>query len=377
MLSKVKFEITAGLHAEFLNHLIENNFYIADVKATSFGFTGICMAADYRAIALKARKYQCRIKIVKKKGIWFKTRRLLQRKGLIIGAAVIFLSVAFSENLIWRIDVVSEDKNIVQDVYTILYQNDVYAGSYFNQDKNQMLIQKISRDVDNVAYITMNFYKGILTCKIDKTIAKLPYLENSTTGNITASMDGVIERFEVYSGFSALKAGQIVKKGDILVSSTFIDRNNELQQVMPRAFIEAYCEKSYEAFVPFEKTVDVRTGRFMEKNTFKFIKFNYEIEKSRKIPYEYYDTERVYRNLTCAGFCLPLTIEKTVYYEKNKVSVHKDINSAKTAAKLIADIIIGSDKTLIKEEAREYIYTQAEDGIKVVCRLRGYFDITA
>ena len=106
MLSKVKFEITAGLHNEFLNHIIENQFYVTDVKPTKLGFIATCLAKDFKTIAFIARKHQCRIKIIKKKGIGFKTRKLLQRKGLIAGAAVIFLSVIFFENLIWRIDVI-------------------------------------------------------------------------------------------------------------------------------------------------------------------------------------------------------------------------------------------------------------------------------
>ncbi len=376
MLNKVNFEITAGLHNEFLNYIIENQFYIIDVKPTKLGFIATCMAIDYKTIAFIARKYQCKIKIIKKKGIGFKIRKLLQRKGLIAGAAVVFLSVIFFENLIWRIDVIADDKNIIQDVYTTLYQNDVYTGAYFSQEKNQQLIQKISRDVDNVAYITMNFYKGILTCKVDKTIEKLPYLENSTTGNITASMDGVIEEIAVYDGFSNLKPGQSVQKGEILVSATFIDRNNVLQQVMPRAFIKAYCEKNYEAFVPFEKNVKVRTGRFEENISVKFVNSKFEIKKCEKKPFEVYDYERIYKNVIFLGFRLPVTIEYVRFYEKSEIPVYKDSDSAKTAAKLVADAIIESDKSLLSEEAREYTYFQTDEGVKVLCRLRGSYDIT-
>lgn len=376
MVNRVKFEITAGLYVEFLNYITDNDIYISDIKATEFGFTAYCMAKYYKKIAKAARKFQCRIKIVKKTGIWFKMRKLIRRKGLFVGAAISALLVVFFTNLIWRIDVITADKNITQDVYTMLYKNGIHAGAYFNQDKNQEVIQLISKNVNNVAYVTMNFYKGILTCKVDHTINKMPYLENQTSGNITAALDGVIEELEVYNGFSEIKIGQSVQQGELLVSATFIDRNGTLQQVMPRAYIKAYCEKQYTAFVPFEKTANIRTGRFAEQSAIKFMRMNFKVGKSKDNPFGFYDAEKTYSDIILFGFRLPLTKETVRYYEKAAVLVNKNADTAKATANIIVNTLIKSDKSLIKADKKDYTYYENEEGITVLCKIYGHYDIT-
>ena len=271
MTSKVYFEVYSGLYCDFLNYLVEKEIFVSLIKSTDFGFTAICMAKDYKKIARAAKNFQCKTKIIRKNGLYFKSRKVLARKGIVLSAALVFLYVFLFSKLIWRIDIIAPSKNITEDVNSILYENNCYAGAVFNQEKNQNIIQKIFMDVDNVGYVTLNFYKGILTCKVDATINKMPYLENSTSGNITASLDGVIEELEIYNGFSDFQIGQRVLKGDVLVEPTYVDRNGTLQQVMPRAFIKAYCLKEYSAQTDFNKEVFIRTGKYTEQVSLKFI----------------------------------------------------------------------------------------------------------
>ena len=80
MTAKVHFEVWSGLYCEFFNFIAENEIYISSVRSTDFGFTAVCMAKDYRKVAKAAKKYQCRTKILRKKGLYFKTRKLAARE---------------------------------------------------------------------------------------------------------------------------------------------------------------------------------------------------------------------------------------------------------------------------------------------------------
>ena len=297
MTSKVYFEVYSGLYCEFLNYLVEKEIFVSLIKSTDFGFTATCMAKDYKKIARAAKKFQCKTKIIRKNGLYFKSRKVLARKGIVLSVALVFLYVFLFSKLIWRIDIIAPSKNITEDVNTILYENNCYAGAVFNQEKNQNIIQKIFMDVDNVGYVTLNFYKGILTCKVDATINKMPYLENSTSGNITASLDGVIEELEIYNGFSDIQIGQTVLKGDVLVEPTYVDRNGTLQQVMPRAFIKAYCLKEYSAQTDFNKEVFIRTGKYTEQVSLKFIGKKILIKKADIDAYKQYESEKYFENI--------------------------------------------------------------------------------
>ncbi len=376
MTSKVYFEVYSGLYCEFLNYLVEKEIFVSLIKSTDFGFTATCMAKDYKKIARAAKNFQCKTKIIRKNGLYFKSRKVLARKGIVLSAALVFLYVFLFSKLIWRIDIIAPSKNITEDVNSILYENNCYAGAVFNQEKNQNIIQKIFMDVDNVGYVTLNFYKGILTCKVDATINKMPYLENSTSGNITASLDGVIEELEIYNGFSDIQIGQTVLKGDILVEPTYVDRNGTLQQVMPRAFIKAYCLKEYSAQTDFNKEVSIRTGKYTEQVSLKFIGKKILIKKADIDAYKQYESEKYFENITILGFSLPLTKETIRFYEKESVNIEKDEQSAYDAAKKAVDTTIKSDTSLLVADKYEYYSKTTEDGVTVFCRVYGHYDIT-
>ena len=376
MTSKVYFEVYSGLYCEFLNYLVEKEIFVSLIKSTDFGFTATCMAKDYKKIARAAKKFQCKTKIIRKNGLYFKSRKVLARKGIVLSAALAFLYVFLFSKLIWRIDIIAPSKNITEDVNTILYENNCYAGAVFNQEKNQNIIQKIFMDVDNVGYVTLNFYKGILTCKVDATINKMPYLENSTSGNITASLDGVIEELEIYNGFSDIQIGQTVLKGDILVEPTYVDRNGTLQQVMPRAFIKAYCLKEYSAQTDFNKEVFIRTGKYTQQVSLKLIGKKILIKKADIDAYKQYESEKYFENITILGFSLPLTKETIRFYEKESVNIEKDEQSAYDAAKKAVDTTIKSDTSLLVADKYEYYSKTTEDGVTVFCRVYGHYDIT-
>lgn len=376
MTSKVYFEVYSGLYCEFLNYLVEKEIFVSLIKSTDFGFTATCMAKDYKKIARAAKNFQCKTKIIRKNGLYFKSRKVLARKGIVLSAALVFLYVFLFSKLIWRIDIIAPSKNITEDVNSILYENNCYAGAVFNQEKNQNIIQKIFMDVDNVGYVTLNFYKGILTCKVDATINKMPYLENSTSGNITASLDGVIEELEIYNGFSDIQIGQTVLKGDVLVEPTYVDRNGTLQQVMPRAFIKAYCLKEYSAQTDFNKEVFIRTGKYTEQVALKLIGKKILIKKADIDAYKQYESEKYFENITILGFSLPLTKETIRFYEKESVNIEKDEQSAYDAAKKAVDTTIKSDTSLLLADKYEYYSKTTEDGVTVFCRVYGHYDIT-
>lgn len=376
MLPKVCFEVVAGLYMDFVNFIVEKEIFISNITATDFGFTAVCFAQDYRQIARMAKKFGCRTKIIKKKGLYFTLRRCFVHKGIFVGAAVVLLCLYMFSNIIWRIDVIAPTQNITQDVLTLYYKNGFCAGAVFAQEKNQNIIQQIFMNVDNVGYVTSNFYKGILTCKVDARVNIMPYLENQQSGNITATQDGVIEKLEVYTGFSNAQIGQSVQKGQLLVSSTYIDRNGTLQQVMPRAFIQAHCVKYYQAQVLFDKTMQMRTGEFTDRVVIKLLNRDFTVKKESAAGFEDFETERTFEAVNIFGFRMPLTIETTRYYFTQPVTIAKDKQSACTAAKRTVDTVVASDKALVSADSMEYAYNITEEGVTAICRVTGHYDIT-
>lgn len=376
MHSRVKIEIIAGLYEEFLNYLIENEFYISSVESTNLGVTLICMAKDYKQIAKAARRYQCKTKLLRKKGVYFWLRQIIVRKSIVFAVCSVFIYFFVFGKLIWKIDVISPNGQINQDIYNLLYNNNVYVGAVFSQDKNRDIIQQIFTDVEDVGYITLNFYKGVLTCKVDQKLEKAEYLQDLKTGNITATQDGVVKDLRIYNGFSDIKQGQTVTKGQILVSATYIDRNGDLHQVMPRAYIKAECVKKYTAQIELDKSILLRTGEFETEKILKLLGRDLLVERCDISDYKYYDYEKRYSYADMLGFRLPVTLVKNKYYKKEHILIKKDEETAVKAAEIIIDTLIKSDVSLETVYNKEYSYTISDTMLTMDCIVYGEYDIT-
>jgi len=376
MLAKIKIEIISGLYEDFINCLVEKEIYISSVMSTDFGVTCICMAKDYAHIARLAKKFQCRTKICKRKGVYYLFKGIVKRKSVAVAVCSVFIYIFLFTKLIWRIEIISPNQQINQSVYNLLYNNQVYAGAVFSQEKNQNIIQQIFMSVEDVGYVTLNFYKGTLTCKIDPVQEKMLYLEKASTGNIVASQNGVIEDLRVYSGFSDVKIGQTVEKGQILVSATYIDRNGKLQQVMPRAYIKAHCVKKYTAQIEMEKEIYLRTGESTEGIFLKALGKDITLKRENISDYINYDTEKSFKYISILGFKLPFTVEKAIYYKKEATYITKDEQTAYSAAKNIIDTMIKNDIALEETDWQDYSYTVIGNQLTIECTVQGHYDIT-
>ena len=84
MFAKVKFEVTAGFVNDFLNYLAEKQIEVSDIERTTFGFLAVCRAQDYKTVSKAGKKFQCRVRIAEKKGIYFLMRKPLKRMRISI-----------------------------------------------------------------------------------------------------------------------------------------------------------------------------------------------------------------------------------------------------------------------------------------------------
>ncbi|MEG0019295.1 MAG: sporulation protein YqfD [Oscillospiraceae bacterium] len=376
MISKVKFDVAAGLYCEFLNYLVANDFYISNISGTNFGFTATCRAKDYRKIARAAKKFQCRTKVLQRKGVYFKFKGILQRKGIVLGAILLIFLLAVYNNIIWEINIVTQNPSIRQDIHSLLYSMDIYVGNIYSRASNKAAIQEIFMKVDDIGYVTLNFHKGILTCKIDEKIEKLPYLANQFNGDIIATADGIITDLRVYKGFSMVQLGQVVAKGDVLVSAVKTNKREQICQVLPRAYIKAYGTKLYVSEVDLEKEVYIRNGNVQKQITLKLLGNNIAVKKADVTDINGWDKVTRFEYLKFMGFKIPATIETTLYYEKERCTISRNEEITQQMAYNIIQKLIQKDCSVIETEAYEYYVEKTDNSVRIYCTVFGYFDIT-
>ena len=135
MVAKVKFRAYSGLSNEFLNYLCENNIAIFNIVFDQFGFTAVCYAEDYKYIARAGKKYQVKVRIQGKKGLWFSCRFLLKRKGILVGVTVALVMLYLFSFLIWDIKINTSDEVMKNELTVQLFNRNIYPGVFYTEEK--------------------------------------------------------------------------------------------------------------------------------------------------------------------------------------------------------------------------------------------------
>ena len=375
MTTKVRFQVYAGLYNDLLNYLRQKEIILFDIVFDTFGFCATCYAADYKYIARRAKKYQTKTKIIKKIGLYFVLKPYTKRKGIVTGIILFYFLISIFSCVVWRIDIKANDKNMENEIAVQLFENFIYPGVFYDEDKFQAVQKKLILD-NKISYVTMNFYKGVLNCQVSHSVEKEDYISDLKYEDIYAHLSGIVTDLRVYSGYSQVELGQGVSRGQLLVSSVHTDKHGRQFTSPVRAYIEADCEKNYSVTIPFDKEIEILTGKYdTETTVFVFgIPFEFKNTEQTDVDNRLEKTNIDY--ISVLGFRLPLTVRRTKYYELESMSRNSDILSARNIARLQIEQMIKNDEKLIREASRQYDYSFDSDSFTVNCIVKGCYQIT-
>ena len=227
----------------------------------------------------------------------------------------------------------------------------VYPGAVLRKiDKSRVENEMLSVS-ENVSWININQRGNVLYVKV---VDKIAYEEESAKkgyANVVASRDAVIEEITVKSGIAAVKVGQTVKKGDILISG-----------VIPTELGGGFCYAEGTVIGRYSDEISVNActketqcyevGRKLSKLSLNFFNFSYKIlENYSKSEKEYGIIKEKKYFHTFLDKKIPVSIEReyetelmesTIFYTKDEMV---RIASERMKAALAEEL---SDKNLLK-----------------------------
>ncbi|AIS52179.1 putative stage IV sporulation protein [Thermoanaerobacter kivui] len=301
-----------GLAIEkFLNLIMANDIYIWDVERKSYTtIVAKVSLRGFKEILPYARKTNCRVFVLSKKGFPFLALHLKRRKMLVFGALLCFVLIYIFSTFIWRIEVEAVnnvDKEVVIEKLSKLGLKPGISKFAIDIDKleTQFLIEN-----DNVSWIGINVKGTNAFVKVIGKVKPKEVLSKDEPCNIIAKRDGIIYKMTVLEGEAVKKVGDTVKAGDIIVTgiiekpgleTRFVHANAE---VIARTWYEVYAD------VELKKQVFERTNNSITIT--KIILGNNTITISpKKVDFKTFDKEE--KSITPPNF--PVKIVKEVYHE--------------------------------------------------------------
>ena len=300
-----------------MNVCMRRQILLWDVKrAGSECFTARISIGGFKKITTVAYKTKSRVKIIGRRGLPFYIQRYKKRKLLLFGLFFVILSVIAFSQFLWRIEVTGNVDISKQEIIDVINEIGVKQGVFRHSVKEQYIKNEIMTKIPELAGISLNLKGTVLYLDIMERNENPPLFDKENPNNLVAAESGVIEDITCYLGNNLVKEGDVVVKGQLLISGILQSRAVGLRYVNADAKIIArvWFERTEE--VPRTEEIRTRTNKSKSKNFVRFGDFGIPIFFSDKVPFANFDREsRIQYFSLWKNFALPMRIHYDKYYE--------------------------------------------------------------
>lgn len=237
--------------------------------------------------------------------------------AIIFSAILIFAQSPY----IWQYEILGEENISKTEVVSFIKDN-------FTKNKYKLNTKSVEgalyEEYEEISFVSVIVRGQTLIVNIKEKL--LPEEIYGDFKPIISEYDGKVTGINLISGTMAVKTGDYIKAGDVLVYPYYNDAGT-IKKVMANAEItmEIYHTSS---ITHFEDRIElVRTGR-SSVNT-EVLLFNLPIYSNiYEMDYKLYETETNEQNLISNNI-LPLKLKRTTYYELEEVKIHETFEEAK------------------------------------------------
>ncbi len=269
----LKLEFRGDYVEEILNLSAKNSIKMWDIARRRGLITAAVSIADFKRYRAIIKNKKIRVKILKKCGFPFFVRRYNRRIGFILGAVIFMLILEFFSSFIWEIKVSGNANISAEEIISRCREIGITEGVRTTKINTQNDAQRLLLKTDGVAWASLNIEGCILTVNISE-IKNNTISAEKKPSNLKASLDGIIKKIDVTSGDVLVKSGDVVKKGDVLVSG-IIEKLESTLFVCSRGTITAQTEREFTAEADFKQTVKTAVGK--NKKRYMLTAFGFDI----------------------------------------------------------------------------------------------------
>ena len=265
-------EIPRGFYEDFLNLCLRYGFaYYKIALDEEKGRMRVFVPASQKNNILTAcRIWQIRVKAVSKHGLPVRLGNLRGRWGLLIGAILSVALFILSQSVLWRIDVIGNERLSKEHVIECLAEHGMSVGDFTSRINYNSVEQKVMINDDDIAWIAINIIGTVARVEIRETIETEIKEKNDRPANVVSLYDGQIVSLEVYSGFMSVKEGDFVRAGELLVSGIYKEGKAPLRYSRANARVLARVVRTFEVEIPLLQEKKVPTGEKISKKSLIF-----------------------------------------------------------------------------------------------------------
>lgn len=339
----------------FLNLALREDIAIYNPVGEKGKLTAQVQVSDYRNLRKIAKKAKVRLRIKKKYGLPFLIYRNKNRGGLIAGAVLFLIIVNVLSLFVWSVEITGQKEVSYTRIRNALADSGIYAGAYKGNINVPAAERKTAMDLGQIGWMSVNIIGSKAVVEISESIDMPEIVPADKPCNIKASQAGQIVKMEVAKGSSAVKIGDGVAKGQLLVSGVVVDENNNTSTLVhseAKVYASIHHKESVavnkkrEAVLPAEKIIRRRQAQI----------FGFKIPLDfTEIPKGNFISQEKTESLVINGNKLPVCLLTEKNYEYESVNIELTEKQAQKSGEILLalnDVFAMWDKDIVKREVK-------------------------
>ena len=216
--------------ARFLKRLADAGIRVFHVRKTDEAVLRLMIPARRFFDLRKLRRgLPLRIRIVGRGGLPFALRKLGRRPVLWIGTCLLFFGMLLLSTRIWVIRIGGTNRVDPEEIRSLLSERGIVPGARIEGPILITAANDLSAQIHDAAWIGLDREGVLLTVNVVEALPESTKRISTVPSDIKADKDGIVTSIRVMRGQARVKAGDRVKKGDVLISGTVIYKDSSYE----------------------------------------------------------------------------------------------------------------------------------------------------
>ena len=219
LLGWTDFEIHDKYPERFLNMAHKNGLRMWDMRNSDGIFSAKTRTSNIKYTRQLAEKSMCDIHIIKNHGFLHIFSKYKYRFGLLFGFILFGIAVKYFTGFLWNINIAVPPMINEFEIRNELREVGFYEGARLDSLDIEMIKNAVSIKDNRISWITINIMGTDAEVNISPNLAlNIDDKQKIPASNIFSNADGTVTRMEVKKGYSTVKVGDGIHKGQLLVS---------------------------------------------------------------------------------------------------------------------------------------------------------------
>ena len=246
-------------HAQRMTGVVVEMGLNAEIKAAENGINVYLSPKQAKKVAPILDKSGIIVYINSVCGIKSICARNLKRVGIIVGLAIFFALLSVSRGYVFRIGLEGDSPISLEQAEAELSGLGIYVGARIGDIDTKGACLELLKSHPEYSWASINLRGNTVILDLKMKSAGISDV-GIKSDMLVSGFDGVVEQVLVYGGKAAVKSGDVIKKGDLLIcgyvgSSGLSGGDPHLRYEGASGSVTASVSESFEVFVPYVSEV--------------------------------------------------------------------------------------------------------------------------